>query len=94
VTIGHLHEADSGNELCLMRYYFANAYPVDATEKAFYLVRPGKNHVGQELCKSPEGTGQNAPDHKPKSRFGDSAAGRGGCFQYVCPNDAIPPRTL
>ena len=94
VTIGRLHEADSGNELCLMRYYFANAYFVDATEKAIYLVRPGGNRVGQELCKSPEGTGQNAPDHKPKSRFGDSAQGRGACFQYICPNDAIPPRTL
>lgn len=94
VTIGHLHEADSGNELCLMRYYFANAYPVDATEKAFYLVRPGKNPIGQELCKSPEGTGQNDRDHKPKSRFGDSAPGRGSCFSYVCPNDAIPPRKL
>jgi hypothetical protein len=94
VTIGRDHQADSGNELCLMRYYFANAYPVDAAETAFYLVRRGGNRAGRELCTSPEGTGANGHDHKPKSRFNDSAPGRGGCFQYICPNDAIPPRTL
>lgn len=95
-TIGKMGQADSGNELCLMRYYFANAYPVPGRENTYYLVRPGPdaNRAGRELCKSPAGTGQNAPDHKPMSRFGDSAPGRGGCFQYVCPNDAIPPRTL
>lgn len=94
VTIGRPHETDSGNELCLMRYYFANAYPVDAGETAFYLVRPGGNRAGREICRSPEGTGANAPEHAPKSRFGNSAPGRGGCFAYICPNDAIPPRSL
>jgi hypothetical protein len=94
VTIGREHEADSGHELCLMRYYFANAYPVDGTENTFYLVRPGTNRAGTELCRSPEGTGANAHDHKPKSRFGDAAPGRGNCFKYICPNDAIPPRKL
>ena len=94
VTIGRWSQADSGNELCLMRYYFASAYPVDAQEKAFYLVRPGANRAGRDLCKTPEGTGANAADHEPKSRFSDSAPGRGGCFKYICPNDAIPGRTL
>jgi len=94
VTIGKMSQADSGNELCLMRYYFANAYPVEGQENTYWYVRPGENRAGRDLCKSPEGTGANAPSHKPKSRFGDSAPGRGGCFKFICPNDAIPPREL
>jgi hypothetical protein len=94
VTIGPLNAADSGNELCLMRYYFATAYPVAGRERTYYLVRPGTNRAGRDLCRSPEGTGANAADHQPQSRFGDSAPGRGRCFNYVCPNDAIPPRDL
>lgn len=94
VTVGEMNQADSGNELCLMRYYFATAYPVPGSPKTYYLVRPGANRAGRELCKTPEGTGANASSHKPKSRFGDSAPNRGGCFKYICPNDAIPPRTL
>ena len=77
-----------------MRYYFANAYPVEGRENTYWLVRPGDNRAGRDLCKSPEGTGANAPSHKPKSRFGNSAPGRGGCFRYICPNDAVPPREL
>ena len=73
---------------------FANAYPVDAAETAYYLVRPGMNRAGRDLCKTSEGTGANASVHDPKSRFGDSAPGRGSCFSYICPNDAIPPRNL
>ena len=96
VTIGKLGEADSGNELCLMRYYFANAYPVSGREKTYYLVRPGAdaNRAGRELCKSPEGTIHNASSHSPQPRFGDSASGRGDCFSQICPNDDIPARRL
>jgi hypothetical protein len=96
VTIGELGKADSGDELCLMRYYFANAYPVSGREKTYYLVRPGPgaNRAGRELCKSPDGTIHNAPSHSPQPRFGDSAPGRGNCFNQICPNDDIPPRQL
>jgi hypothetical protein len=94
VTISREQQADSGNELCVMRYYFADAYPVDGEENAYYLVRPGKNRAGLQLCRSPEGTGGNGSDHKPKPRFGNAAPGRGNCFQYICPNDAIPGRPL
>jgi hypothetical protein len=96
VTIGELGKADSGNELCLMRYYFANAYPVSGREKTYYLVRPGAdaNRAGRELCKSPEGTIHNASSHSPQPRFGDSASGRGDCFSQICPNDDIPARRL
>jgi hypothetical protein len=94
LVIGKLKQADSGNELCLMRYYFATAYPVPGKQNTYWLVRPGGNKAGRELCKTPEGTGGNADSHKPQSRFGDSAPGRGACFKYICPNDAIPPREL
>lgn len=94
VTISEIGQADSGHELCLMRYYFANAYPVKGREKTYYLVRPGANRAGRTICRAPEGTGANAPSHEPQPRFGDSAAGRGNCFAQICPNDAIPPRKI
>lgn len=94
VVIGKIGEADSGNELCLMRYYFANAYPVKGKQDTYYLVRPNANRAGREVCKTPAGTGANAPGHKPQPRFGDSARGRGNCFNQICPNDAIPMRKL
>lgn len=93
-TIGELNEADSGNELCLMRYYFATAYPVKGKTKTYYVVRPGENRAGRSVCQSPAGTGANASSHEPQSRFGDSAPRRGNCFGDICPNDAIPPRNL
>ena len=93
-TICELNGADSGNELCLMRYYFATAYPVKGKTKTYYVVRPGQNRAGRSTCQSPAGTGANAPSHQPQSRFGDSAPKRGNCFGDICPNDAIPPRNL
>jgi hypothetical protein len=86
----------SGDELCLMRYYFANAYPAKGRKDTYYVVRPGAgaNRAGLEICTSPTGTLHNASSHVPQSRFGDAAPGRGSCFKYICPNDAIPPRKL
>lgn len=85
---------ESGNELCLMRYYFGNAYEKTGEKNTYYLVRPNSNKVGMELCTSPRGTGANAASHQPQSRAGDAWSGghRGNCFSQVCPNDAIPPR--
>lgn len=90
LVVGKPGEADSGNELCLMRYYFANAYPVKGKANTYYVVRPGANRAGRNLCTSPAGTGTNAPAHAPQSRFGDSSANRGNCFSQICPNDAVP----
>lgn len=93
-TIGEPGQADSGHELCLMRYYFATAYPVKGQTKTYYVVRPGQNRAGRTICRAPAGTGANAASHQPQSRFGDSSPGRGNCFAQICPNDAIPPRSL
>ncbi|HEX2854748.1 MAG TPA: hypothetical protein VHO24_16065 [Opitutaceae bacterium] len=86
----------SGDELCLMRYYFANTYPAKGRKDTYYVVRPGAgaNRAGLEVCKSPTGTIHNADSHTPQSRFGDAAPQRGNCFKYICPNDAIAPRKL
>lgn len=91
VTISKTGQADSGHELCLMRYYFANAYPVAGKADTYYVVRGGQNRVGNLLCQNPAGTGANDAAHAPQPRFGDAAAGNGNCLAQVCPNDAIPP---
>jgi hypothetical protein len=96
LRVGYVGGTDCGNELCIMRYYFANAYRITGRENAYYLIRPGTgaNRAGRDLCTSPAGTGTNASSHQPQSRFGDAHAGRGNCFGDICPNDAIPPRSV
>ncbi len=81
----------SGHQECIMRYYFADLYEM-AGGKGFYRIAAGAEHIGFYLCRSPAGTGVNAPGHKPQSRHGPAGAGGGNCFGQLCPNDAIPPR--
>jgi hypothetical protein len=92
MLVGAYQGTDSGDESCLMRYYFANAYEAKGEKNAFYIMRPGVKQVAVGICTSPDGTGGNAPSHDPQSRFGPAAGGRGNCFLEICPNDAIPPR--
>ncbi|MGE0145002.1 MAG: hypothetical protein AB7I19_17330 [Planctomycetota bacterium] len=80
----------SGDVGCIMRYFFANTYPSLHRANTYYLIRPGKNPIGHDLCRSRAGTGGNHKDHEPQPRFGDCAPGRGNCFGQICPNDAIP----
>ena len=96
IKVGALGGTDCGDELCVMRYYFANAYKIAGKENAYYLIRPapGANRAGREICTSPTGTGANAASHDPQSRFGDAHAGRGNCFGDICPNDAVPARSI
>jgi hypothetical protein len=93
IWVGAKNGTDSGNELCVMRYYFANAYEIAGRKNAYYLIRPGSNRAGREICRASAGTGTNAASHEPQSRYGDAASGRGNCFGDICPNDAIPPRS-
>jgi hypothetical protein len=92
LTIGEDGGTDSGNELCVMRYYFANGYRKKGDKDSYFMIRPGQNKIGRDICRSPAGTGGNAPGHDPQSRFGNAAAGRGDCFSQICPNDNVPPR--
>lgn len=90
--LGYDQGTESGAELCIMRYYFASVYRIPDRAKAFYVIRPGTNRAGRELCHSPAGTHGNAPEHAPKPRFGDAFAGNGNCFAQVCMNDSYPDR--
>ncbi|MBU0480933.1 MAG: hypothetical protein KKG47_07515 [Proteobacteria bacterium] len=77
--IGYEHGDASGNEQCLMRYYFTNVYPVRGKVRtqsglevwtggeSYYWVPPGTEDIGLEICTSPKGTGVNASDRKGNS---------------------------
>lgn len=92
-VVGIEHGEHSGAEYCLMRYYFAKFYESKQApamgDKQYYLIEPGTERIGMEICRDKTGTGVNAPGHKPQPRFGDSEAGN--CFEQICPNDAVPP---
>ncbi|MFT3782139.1 MAG: hypothetical protein QM790_08990 [Nibricoccus sp.] len=91
-AVGVEHGEHSGQERCLLRYYFARFYEMKSGKKGYYMVTPGTERIGLELCRDGKGTGVNAPGFKPQSRYGDAASGAGDCFSQICPNDAIPPR--
>ena len=97
-TVGVEHGEHSGEEDCLMRYYFAKFYesklPPATGDKMYYLAAPGTEPIGVQICRDGKGTGVNDAGHKPQSRYGDTAAGAGNCFEQICPNDAIPPRSV
>jgi len=90
--VGVEHGQHSGNQDCIMRYHFASFYPFTGRRDAFYLITPGSEKIGFELCRSPAGTGVNAPGNTPQSRHGDATPGAGNCVAQICPNDAAPLR--
>ena len=95
--VGQEHFSHSGDQDCVMRYYFAKFYDAKNTkEKTVSLVTPGTERIGMEICRSGKGTGTNAPQppNLPQSRYGDAAQGSGNCFEQICPNDAVPPRKV
>jgi hypothetical protein len=92
--VGKYHGTDSGNESCVMRYYFATAHEDRQKKNSFFVMRPGAKQPAIGICTGGEGTGGNAPSHQPQSRFGPAASGRGNCFGEICPNDAIPVRSI
>jgi hypothetical protein len=92
LQIGIEHGEDSGADDCVMRYYFAKAYPVKGSDSDFIFIPPETNVVGLGMCTSPKGTGVNSALHRPQSRHGDAAPGDGNCRGQICPNDAIPLR--
>jgi hypothetical protein len=87
----------SGNDQCVMRYWFASLYPSLAGGAVYYDVKSGTENVGTTLCPSRDGTGVNAPSHQPQSRYGPAALesvpnsiGRGSCQFWICVSDAYP----
>ncbi len=92
--VGMEHAEHSGDQDCVMRYYFARFYEAKSAKNTLYIVAPGTERIGIDICHAGTGTGINAPSHKPQSRYGNAAAGEGDCFSQICPNDAIPPRKV
>ena len=92
--IGVRQGAHSGDQDCVMRYYFAEFYEATGRKDTIYQVNPGTERIGIDICHSGKGTGINASSHEPQSRYGNAAAGEGDCFSQICPNDAIPPRAV
>ena len=93
--VGVENGADSGDQDCVMRYYFAEFYEAkNAKGKTLYKVTSGTERIGIDICHSGKGTGINAPSHEPQSRYGDAASDAGNCFEQICPNDAITPRAV
>jgi hypothetical protein len=95
LNVGVPDDQNSGNDQCLMRYHFAQAYPKAGQDPAeatvFYVVGNGTEPLGVSLCDSPVGTGINAPGRQPQPRYFDAAPGLGACQSWICVNDKYPP---
>lgn len=91
--IGKKNAAHSGDEDCVMRYFFADAYQKKDNENAFYLVPDGTEPVGSQICTGTTGHSVNKAGRKPQPRYFDAAPTRGNCKHWVCVNDAIPGKS-
>ena len=89
--VGLPHKQHSGDDQCIMRYFFANAYPSATDSSIYYISKPGTENRGVILCTSPAGSGVNSSSHKPQSRYSDASASRGACEKWVCVSDKYPP---
>jgi hypothetical protein len=89
--IGRAQAQHSGDDRCVMRYFFANAYPSKTDSSIYYVSQAGTEPIGNGLCISPTGTGINSSSHKPQSRYSDARSGRGNCQSWVCVNDKYAP---
>jgi len=90
MSLGKPGGQHSGFENCVMRYDCAQTYAgkTDPLLRYYGFDEP----VGGAMCTSPEGTGVNAADHPPQSRYGNTTAGRGDCLHQIHVTDAAPAR--
>lgn len=88
--VGNVQGQHSGDDQCIMRYFFAENYR-KPNSRTYYRVPPGTEPSGLILCENPAGSGVNGAGWQPIPRYADSAVSRGGCKFWVCINDAIPP---
>lgn len=89
--VGAMGGECSGDEGCVMRYSFAQAYEKRGVPRAYYFI--GRKHterLGLELCRAALGTGVNDPGRQPQPRYGDAAKGWGPCVERIIFNDAVP----
>ncbi len=88
--VGGAHGIHSGDDNCIMRYFFAQIYPSQANANVYYLVPEGTEPLGMSLCERPTGTGINAPGRLPQPRYFDADSGYGACQTQPCVNDKYP----
>ena len=86
VVLGEQQGVHSGPDNCVMRYDDAKAYRSQADPKVRYVVEEA---AGSALCNAFVGTGVNDSGHKPQSRYGNAASGRGFCRSQILVNDAV-----
>lgn len=71
-----------------MRYHLAKSY-IGRGQPGVRIAEYKEPIGGTCLCSAAAGTGVNAPDHFPQSRYGAAAAGRGNCLHQIHVNDAV-----
>jgi hypothetical protein len=82
----------SGDDQCVMRYSIAQIYPLGQGENSiYYSVPEGTEPAGLQICSTTAGTGVNAVDRQPRSRYFDTMPHHGNCKFWVCVNDSVPP---
>jgi hypothetical protein len=91
--IGVENGQGSGDENCVMRYWLSDLYPKKGAENTWYMVPPGTEPVGTQICSSTKGQTINAAGRSPQPRYFDAASTRGNCKFWVCVNDAIPGKS-
>ena len=91
--IGVENGQGSGDETCVMRYWLSDVYPKKGAENTWYMVPPGTEPVGTQICSSTAGTTINLAGRSLQPRYFDAASTRGNCKFWVCVNDAIPGKS-
>lgn len=82
--------AFGGPDDCVMRDWFADLYRSrqEASPPIYRLVRPNGERPGGVLCRICSGTGVNAPDRRPDSRYGPRLVGIPASAQLVVRDSA------
>lgn len=88
--VGNKNAQHSGNDQCMMRYFFSNAFLKAGDPSTYYISVSGTEPTGTGLCPTRTGTGINAPGRTPQPRYFDATVG--ACKTWVCVNDKIPPQ--
>jgi len=85
LMMGTARSEMSGDQECLLRYADKQAFQDDVEPgRVRYIPDPSQWKMRQRLCDSPAGTGVNAPDHRPQSRYGDASMGNCKSQLVVC----------